>query len=209
MKWHQPPTDNKWQPHEIPNDECLEFCLDALTHRGNCIDVGGHIGTMTRKLAENFNYVYSFEPLWHEYLTKNTNDLKNVKIYNVGLGNEKTKEKIYIMPTNTGGSTIVEHKKRAKFQKQKWTQTKDIDIKRLDDYDFKNIDFIKIDVESYEYHVVKGAEKTLNKHRPLIMIELMKRYEDNSYPVQATQNLLEKEYGFKLLNIFGDDYVYS
>ena len=95
MKWHQPPTDNKWQPHEIPNDECLEFCLDALTHRGNCIDVGGHIGTMTRKLAENFNYVYSFEPLWHEYLTKNTNDLKNVKIYNVGLGNEKTKEKIY------------------------------------------------------------------------------------------------------------------
>ena len=38
-------------------------------------------------------------------------------------------------------------------------------------------DFIKIDVEGSERHVLKGAMKTIKKYKPTIMIEEMKNYD--------------------------------
>ena len=60
--------------------------------------------------------------------------------------------------------------------------------------------------------------KLLNKSNlivgidPVINSECNENYKHISIPlnsVEDVKNLLEKEYGFKLLNIFGDDYVYS
>ena len=46
----------------------------------------------------------------------------------------------------------------------------------LDEYieqqQIPKIDFIKIDTEGYEMHVLKGAVETLKKFRPLLFVEL-------------------------------------
>lgn len=203
------PTGDKKSPEKIPNVEALNYCLSQLDSKRHCIDAGGHIGTMARRLSDEFEHVHTFEPLWGEYLRQNTADKTNLTIYEVGLGFEKQSEEIYIMPTNTGGSSIVEHPSRNKFQKQSWTEKKKIEIRRVDSYDFNvNVDFMKIDVESYEWHVIKGAEQTLKTHQPLIMVELMPRYEDKKYTVKKTQSLLES-FGYKLRKQFGDDFIYG
>ena len=208
MEWARPSSELK-NSDDIPNNKALKYSLSLLDNKNHCIDAGAHIGTVSRTLSENFVHVHSFEPLWGEYLKQNISDKDNVTVYETGLGFEKKTENIYIMPTNTGGSSIVEHEKRAKFQKQEWTQTKEITIKKIDSFTFNSkIDFIKIDVESYEWHVLKGAENTLKKHKPLIMIELLQRYEDKKYTVQKTQDLL-KEYGYVLKKRFGDDFIYG
>lgn len=36
----------------------------------------------------------------------------------------------------------------------------------------KSIDLIKIDVEGYEYEVLKGAKKTIFEYRPVLFIEI-------------------------------------
>ena len=46
-----------------------------------------------------------------------------------------------------------------------------IKTKRLDDYSFDRVDFLKIHVEGFEYEVLKGAESTINKFKPRIIIE--------------------------------------
>ena len=51
-----------------------------------------------------------------------------------------------------------------------------VESKKLDFFKF-NTSFIKIDTEGYEYNVIKGAEKTIKKNNPLIIIE----YNDNNY----------------------------
>ena len=44
-------------------------------------------------------------------------------------------------------------------------------MKCLDDYNFEDVDFIKIDVEWYELKVCQGAENTIKKYMPTIMFE--------------------------------------
>jgi FkbM family methyltransferase len=43
----------------------------------------------------------------------------------------------------------------------------------LDSLDLPKISGLKIDVEGYEYKVLKGAEKTINKYRPVILYEAL------------------------------------
>lgn len=49
-------------------------------------------------------------------------------------------------------------------------------MKRLDDYEFERIDFIKIDIEGYEFYCLEGAKNTLSKHSPVIYVEISDNY---------------------------------
>lgn len=46
-----------------------------------------------------------------------------------------------------------------------------IDQRVLDDYNYDDVDIIKIDVEGYELLVLEGASKTIQKNRPIIQVE--------------------------------------
>jgi hypothetical protein len=57
-----------------------------------------------------------------------------------------------------------------------------IPLKRLDSYDFKDVIFIKIDVQGYESFVIDGAKDTIKKHRPYLFVE----FEDHLLKKQGT-----------------------
>ena len=44
-------------------------------------------------------------------------------------------------------------------------------VKSLDSYKFDNVDFMKVDIESHELEMLKGAVETLEKCNPIIFIE--------------------------------------
>ena len=71
MKFKKP-ENCKFDESTIPNMKALNYCFSQLTYKRNCIDAGGHIGTVSRILAKKFNHVYSFEPLFVKYLKQNT-----------------------------------------------------------------------------------------------------------------------------------------
>jgi len=41
----------------------------------------------------------------------------------------------------------------------------------LDSFDLPPVDFLKIDCEGYEYFILKGAERTVRRDRPCIIVE--------------------------------------
>jgi hypothetical protein len=41
----------------------------------------------------------------------------------------------------------------------------------LDDMDIEPIDFLKMDCEGYEYFALKGAERTIRRDKPCILVE--------------------------------------
>jgi hypothetical protein len=85
-----------------------------------------------------------------------------------------------------------------------------IDSKRLDEFTFNSIGLIKIDVEGWELEVLKGAVETINKYRPILLVEFtggnssksLHQYDVNEY--QNLINLLE----YVSVATSGDDTIY-
>jgi len=75
-----------------------------------------------------------------------------------------------------------------------------IQITTLDSFEFTNIDFIKIDVEGYQLKVIKGAEQTILKHKPYILIE------DNCKNTPAVTHL-SNHFGMKVIVNYKGDYL--
>ncbi len=46
-----------------------------------------------------------------------------------------------------------------------------VPVLRLDDFDFPEVSVLQLDCESNEASIIKGALKTIEKHRPLVIVE--------------------------------------
>lgn len=143
-------------------------------------DVGANIGVYTllaSQLVGKGGQVHSFEPLSdaNELLHSNIklNQCENVTINPVAIGEENGEVEIYINAQNALSS--LGNTNRGKIIKSQTVQ-----ILTLDTYakgaGISKIDFLKIDVEGFEGHVLRGAEKLIDASPDLIvMSELAKK----------------------------------
>jgi len=175
------------------------------------IDLGAHIGihtlTMTRKVGKR-GLVIAFEPqtkmfteLYHN-LKLNRINFSNVVLLPFAAGEtEKIIEMSERDPNNEGGTPIGNGGNQAKMI-------------TLDSLELSNVSFIKMDVESYELNVLKGAKNTILRNQPIIVFEILGGYDlDNcpSYLIDQYQDTIEflEELGYKVERIFGNDFIAS
>ena len=164
------------------------------------IDIGAHIGFYSILSSHRFEQLYSFEPNERNFkvLKKNIdkNKLKNIKISNFGLGEE---EEVLIGNSNTKGEL---------FQTSGFAINKDnkkgesVLLKKGDDVlQFKNKTLtIKIDVEGFEFFVLKGLKNNLINNSCVLQIEI---WEKNNDEVHRFLNSL----GYRMIDsIDGDTY---
>ena len=146
------------------------------------VDVGAYIGSHTIKFANlaKPGKVYAFEPQEdiHQILLKNIalNDLGDyVTAYKMALGDRSCNTKMARNPKashdpktfgNRGSNRIVGC----------LDDTGDplaFEMRTLDSFELDNVGFIKIDVEGAHLLVLKGAEKTIKRNKPLMLIEIL------------------------------------
>ena len=143
-------------------------------------DIGANIGLWSKDLSSYFDRLVCFEPnpYCEDYLKKNVN-LDKSKINSCALGEKNEIKNLFIHPLNSGASSFV-NKTKIGFKKDsgviygefpKETLQKKVEVKKLDDFNFNNIDFIKIDVQGFELSVLKGAYSTLKFNNPILCIE--------------------------------------
>ena len=83
-------------------------------------------------------------------------------------------------------------------------------MNRLDDFNFQNVDFIKIDCEGYEYFVLRGAEKTLLQNKPCIIVEQKPETGMEKYGIGITDGVKYLEsLGAKRRASIQGDYILS
>lgn len=133
------------------------------------LDIGANIGNHSVYWAVNTkaSRIYSFEPVQDTFaiLKKNIeiNGLTDkVKIFNIGLSNEKINGSInHYDPKNIGGTSI------------KQDSDGNLLLDKLDNIQIEedSVDFVKIDVEGHELAVFQGARETLLKYKPIIFVE--------------------------------------
>ena len=126
------------------------------------IDAGANYGDSAIWWSKKFGAkVFAFEPLSDVFseLQKNIKlNAVNVVAYNIALGQgEEVNGNTYGGMFSKGGNLKIK-------------------TERLDNYSFEKVDFLKIDVEGFEYEVLNGAEKTISKFKPRIIIETHTKY---------------------------------
>ena len=133
----------------------------AADRRRRAIDIGANVGLWARDLCAEFDQVVAFEPIeeFRQCLLINV-PAPNLKVESVALGN-RTGTTEMIRVANNAGHTHVDA-----ASTQGTTE-----IRRLDDYEFDTVDYIKVDCEGYEYEVLLGAEHTIRRCRTRICVE--------------------------------------
>ena len=180
------PDDENWHKWgEAYEQGEFDEVIKHITKRNVALDIGAHVGIWTRKLAEKFKRVYSFEPVpkhiecWKQNMLKFTNEhseWENISVLNtVALGDENgTATMIVPNTTNTGMASLVHEVEGRRWVQSGWEEFPKIQVetRTLDSYEFDQIDFMKIDVEWFEHKVLQGALSTIQKHKPIIYIEI-------------------------------------
>lgn len=143
------------------------------------LDIGANVGWFSLHVANRFKNatVYAFEPIPRafEHLNKNIslNHLTNIQALNLGLSNKKTTSEFYCDPTRCGSASL--------------TNIADVenvdvilcDVRTIDDVVKENnieVDFIKCDVEGAELFVFQGGLETIDKYRPAILTEMLRKW---------------------------------
>jgi FkbM family methyltransferase len=141
-------------------------------------DVGAHTGGHTALLARRAAHVYAFEPEPNAFaeLSKliEMNDVRNVTALAVALGGESGIAEM-ALPADDGvemAGTL-----EPGFQEHLGdAPTVEVPVVALDDLrpllDLPPPDFVKVDVEGFEDEVLRGARRTVEAHRPTLMVEV-------------------------------------
>ena len=162
--------------------EFLEF-MNLVPDDRVILDLGSNIFIMTTHIASRRRkaMVYSFEPIAENLITLKRivryYKLSNVKVFECALGDHDGEIKM-VMPVIAdvkmqGLSHVVEEGSGNQDAGTFYT----VPLKKLDDIlelhePNLKITAIKIDVENFEFFVLKGGRALLAKHRPVIYSEL-------------------------------------
>jgi len=170
-------------------DEINKLIRISLKPGDNAIDIGANIGLQSIRMAQSVTktgHVYSFEPLAHlqNKFKRNIalNKFENVTLFPFALSDAADEITYSINENNWNQGTFsLQHKNSG-------TTAQQITIKVADQLTeiqmLPHLELIKIDVEGFEFQVIKGLEKTIRKHKPRIIFE----YDNNYWGVNG-QNI--------------------
>ncbi len=196
----------------------LKFVRKTVPNARIIIDVGMNVANNTIEYSTWAKTVVGFEPFtpifnigkqnietnkalngthngtvgWHKEDGKfaSLNMIAQIDINNVGLGTENKTMKLLIHPKNMGHNNILIPKMKTKYD------TINVKIRTLDSYNLKDVDFIKVDTEGYEFFTLKGGINTIEKYRPLVQVEAVEaQYKKYNYTPQDLIDFFLKEIG--------------
>lgn len=132
------------------------------------LDVGAHVGAVSAYLARKFAKVIAFEaiPSTFGFLRRNTEGLSNVTALNIAIGPEAGEVFLAHYPKHGQLSHVT-----GDVQEDKTARIGPIPVRTIDSMELSGVSFIKIDVEGFELPVLEGAVGTLERCRPLILLE--------------------------------------
>ena len=144
--------------------------LDGVT--GNtAVDVGAHIGSYTLRMAKRFHQVIAFEPNpFNRYilsLNLQLNKTTNVQVEQAALSDREEISPLFLHRAADGTGSLNPFHYGFKYDK-----TVQVKVKRLDDFEFAKVDFLKIDAEGNELPILKGATRIIESSKPILAIEV-------------------------------------
>jgi FkbM family methyltransferase len=145
------------------------------------LDIGANIGLQSIRMSQccgDEGIVLAFEPLTYlqEKFRKNIalNNCTNVKLLPFALSDNETVIDITINENNWNQGTFSLNHTAGGDKNQQLTVKIGDKVEEIEK--LAKLHLVKIDVEGFEYHVLRGLKATLQKHRPRIIFEYDSNY---------------------------------
>lgn len=146
--------ERTWEPH-IGN-----YFKQNLKKSDILVDIGANLGYFIALCAPLVSRVFAFEPVMKTYkycsLNIELNKLNNVILYNMGIWNKRCESEITVDESDLMSAHLGQGEK--------------IKCVALDDLDLSPT-MIKMDIEGAEPFALEGMQKTIEIHRPKIIME--------------------------------------
>lgn len=165
----------------------LLLAQSRLRTRDVAIDVGAHVGLLTRQLLQIFPRVIAFEPspANYECLSKNLSAVATAQPHSLWLA------RVALSACNgragvcgggdNSGDTWIAHNADGGV----------IEVARFDDWTQANdgltgrtLSLVKIDVQGCEWAVLRGMEQTLRDHKPVVIVECEKKMPSERFGIR-------------------------
>lgn len=144
---------------------------------GTAVDVGAWYGPWTRGLRRIADRVVAVEPV-AELARCVSAAYPDVRVVEAVASDHAGTAELFLPPGGPGaGTSSVERGTGA---------TVTVPRVPLDDLELRDVRFMKIDVEGHEIPALRGAERTVRRDRPLVLVELEERFQ----PVEPVLDLL-------------------
>ncbi|WP_051237444.1 FkbM family methyltransferase [Ottowia thiooxydans] len=164
-------TYGEWSEAEIWLFQQILRPGDIVIEAG--ANIGSHTVFMSRAVGEKGS-VYAFEAarLTHQLLCANLalNECFNVHALHKAVGRATQVTRFPkldpLAAQNFGGLSLRE------VQTQAIESTEQVEMIHLDGLQLPKVDFIKADIEGFELEMLAGAGDTLEKHRPIVYLEI-------------------------------------
>jgi len=156
---------------EVFYDELLTpRVLDRVLRPDSCcVDVGAHVGSMlhelTRRAPAGRHVAIEASPMKARWLRSR---YRGVEVIDAAVGEAEGEIEFHENLSRPGFSSLA----RPAGEGDR-VRTRRVRLARLDDLlpGDRRIDFIKIDVEGAELGVLRGAERTIDRWRPVVLFE--------------------------------------
>jgi len=146
-------------------NKLLNFYSQFIKRGDLCFDIGAHFGNRTEIFLKLGAKVVAVEPQekWANYLEKKFGKNPNFRLIRKGLSDREEELPLFICEEADSISTFSNRWKTGRFSDYKWDKQKLVPVTTFDKLinEFGLPAFCKIDVEGFEYRVLKGLSQPI------------------------------------------------
>jgi FkbM family methyltransferase len=151
--------------------------LDLLCARDRPgIDVGAKVGMYTYRIRQHSSEVIAFEPIpMFNRVLRAVFEGKRGRIEPYAVSNQRGTAILRVPYGHDGapkyGRSTIDPENCFDTELIAGNEEIEVETRRIDDYNLADVGFMKIDVEGHELAVLAGAEATIARHTPNLLIE--------------------------------------
>jgi FkbM family methyltransferase len=150
----------------------LRILRDLVPAGCTAIDIGANRGYYSYALSKIAGRVEAFEP--HPELARFARRKlgPGIPVHEVALSNREGWATLYVPQLLPGVDVHYNSSLTKIYPYEKYVEFR-VPTKRLDDFEFGRVGFIKIDAEGSDMDIVEGASRTIARDRPTMIVELV------------------------------------
>ncbi|NDW11020.1 FkbM family methyltransferase [Dysgonomonas sp. 520] len=182
-----------------PSYDLHYFTRNMIESGDIVIDIGANLGYYSKlfsKWVGDKGKVYSVEPisLFNKAFLSETKKCKNIVLFSFALGDEEKDIELVTSTQDgylhTGLAHVFDKDSDGKIEEQEFRFQSKMQIPDVLFKDIEHVDYVKCDVEGFEYTVLSNMQQTIDRSKPAIQIELWGQNKDKIFTLLTEKGYL-------------------